>query len=120
VRRNSRWTIRPINGAADLWFDHVPVREFPLVPGINIGLGTVKLIAESRRSQALHRYLTWLIGLGAQHRVRVDRALGTVLRTASGLGTLSLCSEKGDLFAAARRLHWYTLGDRPFVVCDPR
>jgi hypothetical protein len=119
VRRRSRWTIRAIDDAAGLYGDHVPLREFPLVPGINIGVGPVKLIAESRRSQALHRHLAWLIGFSGQHRVQVDRALSTMLRTASGLGALSLCG-KGNLIAVARRLHQHTLGDRPFIVCDPR
>jgi hypothetical protein len=119
VRRGSQWTIRASDDAAGLCSDHVPLREGPLIPGINIGLGAVKLIAESRRSQALHRYLAWLIGFGAQHRVQIDRALGTVLRAASGLGALSLCGQE-DLIAVARRLHWHTLGDRPFIVCDPR
>jgi hypothetical protein len=119
VRRQSRWMIRAVDGAADLYSDHVPLREVPLVPGINIGLGPVKLIAESRRSQALRRHLAWLIGFGGQYRVQVDRALMTVLRTASGHGALSLCGT-GNLIAVARRLHWDTLADRPFIVCDPR
>ena len=88
VRRGSQWTIAAIDGAAPVVRDGVPLPGFPLVPGVEIGLGSTTLIAESVRSRALRRRLMWLIGFGSQQLHDVDRALRTVLRAASGRSVL--------------------------------
>jgi len=120
VRRHAHWTIRAIGDDLDvLCRDRVPLREFPLVPGLEISLGDVTLIAESERSRALHAMLRRLIGFDARYQVEVDRALRTVLTTASGRGVLTLCGS-GDLVSVAHQLHRRMLPGQPFVVCDPR
>ena len=121
TRRQARWLIRALDEAdpSGLSRDRVPLAEFPLVPGVEIGLGEVTLIAESERSRVLRRVLQRLIGFDAPARAQVDRALHTVLTTASGRGALTLYG-KGDLAAVAHMLHRHTLHGRPFVRWERR
>jgi hypothetical protein len=120
LRRQARWTIQAIDDPpGGVLRDRVPLREFPVVPGLEIGIGKITLIAESQRSLALRRSLARLIGYGAAQRVQVDRALGSVLATASGRRALMLCGD-GDLIHVARQLHRHALDGHPFIVCDPR
>jgi hypothetical protein len=120
TRRQSQWTIHAIDDQAGaVCRDRVALREFPLIPGLEIGIGKVMLIAESQRSLVLHRALARLLGFGASQRAQVDRALATVLTAASGRSALMLYGD-GDLMYVARQLHRLVLDDRPFVVSDPR
>jgi hypothetical protein len=120
IRQRTGWLIRAIDpGTAGLSRDRVPLPEFPLVPGIEIGIGGMTLIAESDRSRALRRVLMRLIGFDAQHAADVDRALRTALTTASGRGALTLYGN-GDLAAVALLLHRHTLHGRPFVRWERR
>lgn len=121
VRIRSHWQIRAMDESdpAGLFRDRVPLPAFPLVPGIEIGIGDVTLVAESERSRALRRVVQRLIGLDAQHRAQVDRALRTVLTAASGLGVLTLYGH-GDLASVAHLLHRHALPGRPFVRWERR
>ena len=118
VRRHERWLIQAVADAPVLR-DLVALREFPLIPGIEVKVGDRTLIAESERSRALHRLLTRVVGFGPEQRGNVDRTLHRVLIAASGRRALMLCGE-GDLTHVARQIHERTLADQPFVVCDPR
>jgi Inner membrane component of T3SS, cytoplasmic domain len=121
VRQASRWSVRALGDpeATPLARDRVPLPEFPLVPGIEIGIGGVTLITESERSRALRRVLVRLIGFDAQHAAEVDRALRTALTAGSGRGALTLYGN-GDLAAVAQLLHRHTLHGRPFVRWERR
>lgn len=122
THQRSRWTIRAIDGrhAGGVFHEGVSLRELPLLPGVEIGVGNVTLIAESERSRSLTRFLARIIGLGANQRAQVDRALRTVLTAASGRRALTLCGGGGTLVSLARRLHEHVLGGKPFIVCDPQ
>jgi hypothetical protein len=119
--QRSRWRIRALDDAAPAWLsrDRVPLPEFPLVPGIEIGLGEVTLIAESERSRVLRQTLLRLIGFDAERSIEIDRALRTVLTTASGRGALTLYGNE-DLGAVAQLLHRTTLPGRPFIRWERR
>jgi hypothetical protein len=121
IRQRSGWLIRATGDArsAALSRDRVPLPEFPLVPGIEIGIGAMTLVAESERSRALRRVLMRLIGFDAEHAADVDRALRTALTTASGRGALTLYGN-GDLAAVAQLLHRHMLHGRPFVRWERR
>jgi hypothetical protein len=120
VRRGSRWLIQSADKqTGHLYRDRVALREFPLVPGIEIRIGDVTLVAESERSRAFRRVVTRWLGFGAEQRIDVDRALRTVLLAASGRRALMLCGD-GDLAYVARQLHQQTLPNEPFILCDPR
>lgn len=121
TRRRSRWLIRALGDpdAPGLTRDRVPLPEFPLVPGIEIGIGKVSLVAESERSRSLRRLLMRLIGFDAEHAGEVDRALRTVLTAASGRGALTLYGS-GDLAGTAHLVHRHTLPEGPFVRWERR
>lgn len=119
VRQRSVWTIRALDDASRLTRDRVALPEFPLVPGIEIGIGDVTLIAESERSRRVRRTLVRLIGADAERASDVDRALRTVLTCASGRGALTLYGSE-DLGAVAQLLHRTTLPDWPFVRWERR
>jgi hypothetical protein len=121
IRHHAQWTIRAVEdvGADGLRRNEVPLREFPLVAGTEIGLGEVTLIVESERERALRRTLRRLIGFDAASGPHIDRALRVVLTAASGRGVFTLCGHD-DLVAIAHQLHRHTLPGRPFVVCDRR
>lgn len=121
VHQHARWMIRAIDGArgSGVYYEGVPVRELPLFPGIEIGVGDVTLVVESQRSRALTRFLARIVGVDRQQRGQVDRALRTVLVAARGHRALMLCGTV-ELISLARELHEYTLPGRPFIVCDPR
>jgi hypothetical protein len=117
----ARWVIRALGDpeATPLARDRVPLPEFPLVPGVEIGLGKVTLVAESARSRALRHLMMRLIGFDAQHAGDVDRAVRTALTTASGCGALTVYGQ-GDLAAVAELVHRHTLHGRPFVRWERR
>jgi hypothetical protein len=121
IRLRSRWLIRAMeeSDSAGLFRDRVALPAFPLVPGIEIGMGAVRFVAESERSRALRRVLQRLIGFDARHRAQVDRALRTVLTTASGHGVLTVYGN-GDLAAVAHLLHRHALPGQPFVRWERR
>jgi hypothetical protein len=118
-RQRSAWSIRALDDGAGLSRDRVALPEFPLVPGIEIGLGDVTLVAESAQSRVLRRTLVRLIGAGAERAEEVDRALRTVLSCASGRGALTLYGSE-DLGAVAQLLHRAALPAWPFVRWERR
>ncbi len=115
VREGALWSIHDVDSKNGIWIDGVRRRSSPLVPGIELGIGTVALIAESDDLLALRRWLSRLLGWSPERRVDVDRALRSVRDAAMLRAALVLCGD-GDLFAIASRLHRETLGEaRPFV-----
>src|SRR5262245_50084624 len=108
MRPHTRWVLQAIDESTAVVRNRVLLSQFPVLPGIEIGIGKLTLIPESRRSLALRRLLARLLGYGAEHRVEVDRALGMVLRAAAGQRALLLCGE-GDVIHVARQLHRHTL-----------
>ncbi len=119
VRHAASWVIRDAGSKNGLWQDDARRDGFTLAPGVEVGVGTVRLIAESPRLIALQKVLARIIGWGAERRGDVDRALRAVRELSTLRNHLVLCGE-GDLVSVAQHLHRVALGGlRPFVLCDP-
>jgi hypothetical protein len=120
VRVEGRWGIKDLKSKNGLREDGARRDAFPLVPGTEIGLGGVTLIAESRQLRGLREVVARVIGWTDDRRGEVDLAVRAVRMAATRREVLRVCGD-GDLVAVARLLHRHALGDdRPFVVCDPR
>jgi hypothetical protein len=118
VRTVSGWGVRDLESKNGVFIDGTQCREGLLVPGTELGIGDVILIAESRQLIALRGFLARLIGWG--DREEVDRALRTVRLAATRRAPLMLAGE-GDLVPIASSLHTHVHGhDKPFIVCDRR
>lgn len=117
---DGRWILSDLHSKNGICRDGARCASFPLTPGVEVGIGGVTLIAESRQLVALRQILARLIGWAHGRRAEVDLALRSVRLAATRRESLLLCGD-GDLVSTARLLHRHALGDkRPFLVCDPR
>jgi hypothetical protein len=114
------WTISDLSKNG-VHLDGARVKSFPvpLVPGVQIRIGGVTLIAESPLLCALRELLARFIGWSDEHCEAVDQALYSVRVAATHREPLLLCGP-GNLVSIARLLHRHTFGDQPFVVCSSR
>jgi hypothetical protein len=114
------WTISDLSKNG-VHLDGAPVKSLPLplVPGIQIRIGSVTLIAESPLLCALRELLARFIGWGDEHGETVDQALYSVRIAATHREPLLLCGP-GNLVSIARLLHRHALGEQPFVAYAPR
>jgi hypothetical protein len=121
LRRDARqWLIRALDRDQGLLQDGARCDTFVLEPGVEIGIGGLTLVAESRRSVALRDFCARLLGWEADRASIVDRALRAI-RMARTHRTGLWLSGQGDLVPIAHSLHRHAFGvDRPFVVCDWR
>jgi hypothetical protein len=120
ARDRDGWTVRDLESTNGLWLDDERRHAFPLTPGIEIGVGSVRLIAESEQLIALRSYVRRLLGWSDAKRQAVDEALRAIRFLATLRAPLGLCGD-GDLTVIARELHDRTFAEqRPFIVCDPR
>jgi pSer/pThr/pTyr-binding forkhead associated (FHA) protein len=117
-RERDVWTAHDLRSTNGIKQNREDRRSFQLAPGDELGLGGITLIAESRRSIALHQLLRRLLGYAVSRLDEVDRAFREVRELAHVRAALLLRGE-GSLLGTARRLHRSTLQDRPFVVLDP-
>ena len=117
-RDRDTWNVQDLKSTNGIRQNGEDRRTFQLAPGDEIELGGVTLIAESRRSIALHQMLRRLLGWSVARLGEVDRALREVREMAHARAALILRGE-GSLAGVARRLHRITLPDRPFVGFGP-
>jgi predicted component of type VI protein secretion system len=111
------WKLHDQKSKNGLFRDGVRRLELTLTPGLEIGIGGLCLIAESRQLIALRGLLCRLLGWSADCQVDVDQALRSLREWAARRVSLVLMGE-GNLDTVARRLHTATLGaDVPFVAC---
>jgi hypothetical protein len=114
------WRIRDRERIAQLKQDGRPTHEASLLPGMEIGLAGLTLIAETARSIALRDFCARLLGWSDDRVAAVDHALRAIRLARSGRGAL-VFQGNGDLVLVARTIHRRALGeDAPFVVSDPR
>jgi len=114
-RADSRWLIVDIGSKNGLWIDGRRVDSTPLTPGIEIGIGRVRLIVESRAVVRRRHLLARLLGWKRERQVVVDRAL-RVLRELAAFRTPAWLSGTDDLRALARLIHRDLHGEeQPFV-----
>ncbi len=120
VREGPSWRIRDRDGIAQLRQDGRPTREVSLMPGTELKVAGLTLIAESARSIALRNFCARLLGWSHDRVAVVDQALRSIRLASSGRVALVLRGS-GDLVLVARTIHRRTVSDRrPFVVSDPR
>ncbi|HET9620731.1 MAG TPA: FHA domain-containing protein [Kofleriaceae bacterium] len=120
VRHHNAWLLRDSKSKNGIRIDGAHCKEFLLEPGAEVGIGSLTLIAESRRSIGLRSFLSRLLGWRSERLEVVDRALRAVRMAAQRRSVLVLCGD-GDLVPMACSIHRHALGsDRPFIVCDPR
>jgi hypothetical protein len=112
------WKIKDLNSKNGLWRDGARRLEFTIEPGLEIGMGSLRLVAESRKSIALRELVCRFLGWSAQHQDDVDEALRSLREWAALRASLVLMGN-GDLTTVARQLHDATLGrEAPFVASN--
>ena len=120
VREQGSWTMRDAGSTNGIRVDGARRDAFELVPGLEIGIGGLTLIAESSRLIALRAYCARVLGWAHDRTEIVDHALRAIRAAASRRSELVLCGGP-DLVAIGHALHRIALGaERPFVACDPR
>ncbi|MGN6106194.1 MAG: FHA domain-containing protein, partial [Kofleriaceae bacterium] len=111
------WKLVDLGSKNGLWRDGVRHLSFALTPGLEIGIGSLRLIAESRPLIALRALLCRFLGWASERQDDVDEAMRTMRDWAAQRSALVL-SGTGDLPAIAKRLHIATLGPSvPYVAC---
>ena len=119
-RESAGWVVHDLGSKNGIRLDGARQPMLLLQPGIELGIGGLTLLAESRRSAELRGFLARLLGWGTDQLVTVDLALRALRLAVANRSPLALCGD-GDLVPIARAIHRHTLGDdRPFILCDPR
>jgi pSer/pThr/pTyr-binding forkhead associated (FHA) protein len=119
-RERAGWVVHDLGSKNGIRLDGVRRPMQLLQPGLELGIGGLTLIAESRRLAELRSVLARLLGWGDEQVVTVDLALRALRLAAASRSPLALCGD-GDLVPIAQAIHRHTLGnDRPFILCDPR
>lgn len=120
IQDRGKWSMRDLGSKNGLRYDGARCKTVLLEPGLEIGIGGMTLIAESRQSMALHGFLGRILGWGADRTAAVDHALRSI-RMAMTRRTALMLAGKSDLVPVAYALHRHTLGaHRPFAASDPR
>ena len=118
TRVGSTWKLKDLGSKNGCFRDGERHLEFEITPGVEIEIGSFKLIAESRELEILGAYLHRLLGFGADKRPVVDAALRNI-RHAAALRSALVLRGEGDLIPIAQRLHRHAFGAaRPFRVCQ--
>lgn len=103
------WKIHDLRSKNGLRCDGEPVRGFIVRPGIEIGLGSLRLIAESTQLLGLLAVLRRFLGWAVEKRDDVDQALRTLRDWAAQRADLIVVGD-GDLMPVVRRLHNLVIG----------
>jgi len=120
-RVDGYWVLKDMSSSSGIRLDGVRHSMFSLVPGCEIEIGDVTLVAESRGLAALRDVLVRLLGWAPERVTEVDLAVRAVRMAALHREPLFLCGSDGDVLSAARLLHQHTLGsEHPFITCAPR
>ena len=119
-RHDGTWTLTDAGSKNGLWIDNYRRPSCDLEPGLEIGIGSLRLVAESPRSIELRSFISRLVGRDENRRGQVDRAQRSVREVSAHRAPLYLRGE-GNLAVVARSLSYRAFGPQaPFVVCDPR
>lgn len=120
VRGSSGWIMQDAGSKNGLWFDNGRRLAAGLSPGVEVGIGSLTLIAESELLARLRERVSRLLGWREDRRGIVDRALRSI-RASAMLAAPLLLHGDGNLVDIARQLHRVAFSStRPFIVCDPR
>ena len=112
------WKIEDLASKNGLWRDGARQLAFALSPGLEIGIGALRLVAESRKLIALRELVGRFLGWSAQQQDDVDEALRSLRDWAARRVSLVLMGD-GKLTTVARQLHVATVGEAsPFIATD--
>lgn len=117
TRKDGVWTLTDLNSKNGSRLDGERRLSFAVAPGVEVELGNLKLVAESRRLASLQRFFGRVLGFDDDRLGSVDDALRGTRDAAARRTTLFLCGD-GSLVPTARQIHELALGARPFVVAD--
>jgi FHA domain len=119
-RGQSGWLVRDLDSKNGTRADGARRAEVRLVPGIELGIGSLTLVAESRRFIELRSFIARLLGWKVEKTAIVDFALRSIRLAATRRLPLVLIGP-GDLISVAHAIHRHAIGKaKPFMVCDPR
>lgn len=117
VREGTWWKIEDLRSKNGIRQDGKRNNRFLIVPGVQIGIGAVTLVAENQALIHLHQYLMRVLGWDEPSRSAVEDAIQTI-RTAANHRRPLVIGGADDLVAVARQIHLRTTApDAPFVVC---
>ena len=102
VREQGRWGIKDLKSKNGLHVDGLKRGAAALEGGLELGIGGVTLIAESRRFVELRAFVSRMLGWGADRIGRIDHALRAIRACAARRGPLVLSGD-GDLVAMRAR-----------------
>ena len=108
-RRGADWIIGDLESTNGIRQDGERRSSFALAAGVEIGIGGLKLVAESARSIELHALLARFLGWAPSRLSEVDRALQAV-RDMANLRASLLLRGDGALLGVAQRIHQIALG----------
>jgi pSer/pThr/pTyr-binding forkhead associated (FHA) protein len=120
VREGTQWKIEDLQSKNGLRQDGTRNLKFPVVPGVEIGIGSLNLIAENRPLVQLRKYLARVLGWDPDGQSLVEVAI-QALRAAANKRQPLVLGGADDLVAVARQIHRRTTSPvAPFVVCGRR
>lgn len=117
VREGAWWKIEDLRSKNGIRQDRKRNDKFLIVPGVEIGIGRVALVAENHALIHLRRYLMRVLGWDGESRSAVEEAIQAI-RTAANQRQPLVIGSADDLVAVARQIHLRTAAPgAPFVVC---
>lgn len=113
------WKVRDLRSKNGLRCDGEPLRACVLRPGLEVSLGSLRLVAESRELLGLLSFVRRCLGWAADRQEDVDQALQSLRDWAAQRSELVVVGD-GDLRPVVRRLHNLVIGpDVPFIWYEP-
>lgn len=113
------WKVHDLRSKNGLCCDGEPLRACILRPGLEMRLGSLRLIAESMELVGLLSFVRRCLGWAAERQEHVDQALQS-LRDWAGQRVELVVVGDGDLRPVVRRLHNLVIGaDVPFTWYEP-
>lgn len=120
IRRiDSVWYITDAASKNGLWIDGRRSGTSTLLPGMEVGIGRVRLIVEDETVIRDRALLARFLGWGVERATVVDRALRILQEYRASRIPLWLTGSD-DLVAIARRIHAQVTPERPFKTIDLR
>jgi len=113
------WKVNDLKSKNGLCADGEPLRACVLRPGLEVRLGSLRLIAESEELLVLLSVVRRCLGLAEDRQEHVDQALQSLRDWAAQRAELIVVGD-GDLRPVVRRWHNLVIGaDVPFTWCEP-
>lgn len=120
LRDRLGWTLLDLGSKNGFRLDGALQNVAALEPGAEIEIGSVLLMAESRRLITLRHFVARILGWAPERMTAVDDALRAIRSARLRRAPLVIRGE-GDLVTIALDLHRRMVdADRPFVLCGPR